>query len=433
MTFWLRIFNFSEKAILSVLIAAVRMNEFAGIPGTEEIIERYRQNQHKTALIVNCHVHTPYSFSAFDNMEELFVKARQEGVHVLGINDFNGADGYDEFLRLAKHFSIFPLFNMELIGLMEAEQKQNIRINDPNNPGRTYFCGKGLRYPFSINRKNETLLRQVREASRRQVMRMTENLQSWLHQVKAPFRLSYTEIRRTLAKDMVRERHIAKMLRIKINECIPGEADKKRFLRTIYSGRDPEANLNDPASLEEELRANLLKSGGIAFVAESPDAFLPVHEAIGIVQDAGGIPCYPVLLDDKKGSFTEFEADFQHLRRRLQELGVGMVELIPGRNDFLILKRFVKVFDEAGFVIVFGTEHNTPAMTPLTLSCRGNIALDDELQQIAVQGCCLLAAHQYLVSRGKSGLADSAVLADSRNKLEYIELGHAVIDKFINP
>jgi DNA polymerase III alpha subunit len=73
------------------------MNVFAGIPGREEIVERYRRNLHAKTLNVNSHVHTPYSFSAFDNMEELFDKARQEGINVLGINDFNGADGFDEF------------------------------------------------------------------------------------------------------------------------------------------------------------------------------------------------------------------------------------------------------------------------------------------------------------------------------------------------
>ena len=114
------------------------------------------------------------------------------------------------------------------------------------------------------------------------------------------------------------------------------ETEKRRFLNALYSGRDTEANLLNPASLEEELRGNLLKSGGIAFVAESPDAFLPVREIIGLVRDAGGIPCYPVLLDDKKGNFTGFEGDFHQLSRRLMELGVRMVELIPGRNDFQV-------------------------------------------------------------------------------------------------
>jgi len=409
------------------------MNTNNRLPQAKEMLDRYRQNPYKKALSVNSHVHTPYSFSAFDNMQELFVKAQQEGINVLGINDFNGTDGFDDFFRLAGHYKIFPLFNIELIGLLEEEQKQNIRINDPNNPGRTYFCGKGLRYPFSVTAGSSALMQQVRNESREQAMRMTEILQTWLQEIKAPFRLGFQEIEETLAKGMVRERHIAKMLRIKVNECYPREPEKRSFLKALYSGRDTETDLENPDSLEEELRGNLLKAGGIAYVAENPAAFLPVEGIIGIVRDAGGIPCYPVLLDDKKGNFTEFEVDFHKLCRRLRELGVGMVELIPGRNDFHVLKRFVKVFDEAGFIIAFGTEHNTPVMTPLTLSCRGNVLLDDELQQIATEGCCLIAAHQYLVSAGECGLNCSEGFTESRSKAENIELGHAVIDKFINP
>ena len=173
------------------------------------------------ALNVNSHVHTPYSFSAFDNMQELFVKAQQEGVNVLGINDFNGADGFDDFLASRPQYRIFPLFNIELIGLLEEEQKQNIRINDPNNPGRTYFCGKGTPVSFfRVSRDNAVILEHVRDESQQQAMHMTEILHSWLQEIKAPFRLGFPEIKKTLAKEMVRERHIAKMLRIKINECI---------------------------------------------------------------------------------------------------------------------------------------------------------------------------------------------------------------------
>jgi hypothetical protein len=408
------------------------MNAFDGFPEKEEIVKAYRQNACKKDLVVNCHVHSPYSFSAFDSTEDIFVKAREEGVNILGINDFNGTDGFDEFLRLAKNFKIFPLFNIEFIGLMEDEQKQNILVNDPNNPGRTYFCGKGLRYPFSLSRKNKALLLRIRSESQRQVMQMIKNLQSWLFEIKAPFRINYQEIKDKLAKEMVRERHIAKMLRIKINEYFPEEKEKKRFLRVLYSGCDTHADLQNPASLEEELRGNLLKSGGVAFVAENPDAFLPVHEIISIIRDAGGIPCYPVLLDDKKGNFTGFEADFHRLEGKLRALGVGMVELIPQRNAFHEVKRFVKVFQEAGFIITFGTEHNTPQMTPLTLACRDHHPLDDELLQMTVQGCCLIAAHQYLGSRGEPGLADREAYQESRKKSEYIELGHAVIDTFIN-
>jgi hypothetical protein len=101
-------------------------------------------------LEVNGHFHTPYSFSAFTGMDQVFEMARQEGLQVLGINDFYVADGYEEFASFALSNRIFPLFNIEFIALNKSFQEQGIRVNDPNNPGRTYFSGKGLNAPLSL-------------------------------------------------------------------------------------------------------------------------------------------------------------------------------------------------------------------------------------------------------------------------------------------
>ena len=92
----------------------------------------------------NGHIHTPYSFSAFIALETAFKMAVEEKIAVLGINDFYVTDGYDAFHEGCVRNKIFPLFNIEFIGLLKTEQKNGIRINDPNNPGRIYFSGKGL-------------------------------------------------------------------------------------------------------------------------------------------------------------------------------------------------------------------------------------------------------------------------------------------------
>ena len=42
---------------------------------------------------------------------------------------------------------IFPLLNIELIGISKEDQDAGIRVNDPSNPGRTYISGKGLSFP----------------------------------------------------------------------------------------------------------------------------------------------------------------------------------------------------------------------------------------------------------------------------------------------
>ena len=64
---------------------------------------------------VNGHLHSPNSFCAFNSIEQMFQMALEEGVKVLGINDFYTADGYDEFALEGLRNRIFPLFNIEFI------------------------------------------------------------------------------------------------------------------------------------------------------------------------------------------------------------------------------------------------------------------------------------------------------------------------------
>ena len=45
---------------------------------------------------VNAHLHTPYSFSAFESIDQALDMAAAEGVKVVGINDFYSTDGYKE-------------------------------------------------------------------------------------------------------------------------------------------------------------------------------------------------------------------------------------------------------------------------------------------------------------------------------------------------
>src|SRR3989304_8093367 len=101
--------------------------------------------------LVNNHLHTPYSFSAFSSIEQIFLMAKKENIKSVGINDFYTADGYNEFNSFASKHRIYPVFNIEFIGLIKEFQVQGIRVNDPNNPGRIYFSGKGLSFPFSLS------------------------------------------------------------------------------------------------------------------------------------------------------------------------------------------------------------------------------------------------------------------------------------------
>lgn len=381
-------------------------------------------------LKVNAHFHTPYSFSAFDEMAQVFEMANQEAVSILGINDFISMDGYPEFYQLSREHHKFPLFNIEFMGLLTDEQKQGIRVNDPNNPGRTYFSGKGLDYPVKLEGESLVKLQQVFTESMNQTRQMIEKVDLHLKSIDAGFEITFDEVQQRFAKKLVRERHIAKAIRTKIMEKFTAVPEVEAFLAKLY-GKATAANVQDAAALDNEIRSNLLKSGGVAYVPEDPKAFLEIEEVIRIILDAGGIPCYPVLLDDKNGNFTEFEQDYGRLLERLDSLNVHCIELIPHRNHCKTLNEFVNYFYERGKVVLFGTEHNTPAQQPLTVTCEGDQQIGASLKKISFDGACVVAAHQYLRAKGETGYVDhQGNPVHDREKMAL--LGKSVIELFLN-
>ncbi len=380
---------------------------------------------------VNGHIHTPYSFSAFENISQIFDMAQKEHVWVVGINDFNVTGGYPKFQYKAVKQGVFPLFNIEFISLLRKEQAAGIRVNDPNNPGRTYFSGKGLNFPSDPDPQTKEILKDVKRESNRQTREMCEKLNDHLKICNAPFILSFDKIEKSLAKELVRERHLAKALRMEMHRYYKSHDEKTDFLFTIYNGIAPVADLDSINEVENEIRGRLLKKGGAAFVEEDDKAFMELDQVIDIIIKLGGIPCYPVLLDDKNGNFTDYEGDFEKLYHELTSRNIYTLELIPGRNDFDILKRFVQFFDKRGFAITFGTEHNSPAMIPLKVDCRKHVPLDDYLRRVSYSGACVIAAHQYLHIKGKEGYLDASGKPKMEERESFIQLGNDVINNFL--
>ena len=399
-------------------------------PSPSELAES-QSSDGKLQFIANNHIHSPYSFSSFDDIGSIFLKATEESVNVLGINDFFVTDGYDSFCRGCLGNNVFPLFNIEFIGLMKKEQETGIRINDPNNPGRIYFCGKGLDYPFHVSGVNLRKLEEVINESQAQIRAMIAKLNAILSEGGYGLRLDYDPVRKRYARNLVRERHIARALRVMAEENFTSENERIRFFETIFKGKKLVSALDNAAAIENEIRANVLKSGGSAFVEEDERSFLPVREIIGIINDCGGIPCYPVLLDDNSGRYTEFESDPAKLFDSLTSMGVGCIELIPGRNALKNLVEFTEFFDSRDFVITFGTEHNSPGISPLTISARGSAPLGEKLEQIQRKGVSLIAAHQYLRAKNETGYTGHDGRPLTRRKKELESLGESVIEYFL--
>ncbi len=407
----------------------VKNSLFFKFPGKDFLIDWYKQQSNSGLPDVNGHIHTPHSFSAFENIDEAFQIAKNEGVSVLGINDFYTTDGYEEFAGKAENYKIFPLFNIEFMVLQLHLQESGILVNDPNNPGRTYFSGKGLRFPVKMSNYSYKKVKELQKESNRQTYQMVWKLNTYLKDKNIDLQFDPEILHSRYAKNLFRERHIAKALRLAVFEKENTPRGRMELLSKIFSGKEVKSGLGDNAGLENEIRGNLLKAGGPAFVSEDPKAFFTMEEVISIITDAGGIPCYPVLLDNTQGEFTHYEGDKEYLLSELRKNDIYALELIPGRNDFRILKEFVNFFYKRGFVITFGTEHNTPKLDPLKISCRGGEPLDEELKKINYEGAAIIAAHQYLTAIGEEGYLKS-IKAGLKEKEYFAELGKAVIAWF---
>jgi len=365
---------------------------------------------------VNAHLHTPYSFSAFADVAEALDRAAAEGVKVVGINDFYSMDGYREWHDGCRARGLYPLMGIEMIALDGDWQREGRRVNDPNNPGRTYLSGKGLAYPVTLSGKEAEWLADVREESNRQVARMCAKLNDVLDAKKAGFRLDYAELVRTLTRGSLRERHLAKALRLaverstsqRVNESTGQRGNELRDAYERLCGRPLKSDVTDAAGVENELRSYLLKAGGAAFVPEDPAAFLPVGTVCRIIRAAGGIPTYPFLADDAKGSFTDFEGDLMQAADTLRKMGITSVEFITTRNTTAVLERYASYLEDEGFIVTFGSEHNTPAMEPIRLRTRDADRLSDPLRAINWRGACRIAAHQ--AGQGTDAEAGEAIV-----------------------
>lgn len=406
------------------------MNFWQQFPDKEKL--ESNSSSPDTIYDVNAHLHTPYSFCAFDSVNQATLLAREENVKVIGINDFFTTSGYREWAERCTENNAFPLFNIEFIGLSKDDQDNNIRINDPNNPGRIYISGKGMSYPFKLEEPYKSDLESVYSKSNLQVKAMCGVLNQYLKKLSIDINLSYTEILQKDTKGMIRERHLAKALRVKVFEKETDNDKRIQLLAKIFGGNPPKSDITSNAAIENEIRGKLLKAGGAAFISESPELFLPLEKVRELILNGGGIPTYPLLADSVNGGFTEFEEDREKLLANLKAKGFYAVEFIPNRNTMKVLEEYSKFFVDNGFIVTFGTEHNTPDLIPMRVKTVKNEELTDTLKEINFNGACIVAAHQYLKARYGNGFLDEKGVPVSNQHDEFIQLGRSIINYFVS-
>ncbi len=385
-----------------------------------------------TIIRTNTHVHSPYSFSSFENLEQMVKLASEQKVRILGINDFNTVEGFSPFKQACLSKKIYPLFNLEFLTRSEEDQLKGLRWNHESAPGLIYLCGKALNTPVNFCANSKNLLASLWKGSQDHVWKLIHKLNDHLKSCGVEIELEYSQIRLRFAMNTVRERHIAKALYLALVHKFPEHASLCESFRKIFNDPDFNADLYDSTSMQLTILDRLLIKNKPAFVEKSSWE-LSFEQAKQIILEAGGIPCYPVLANDKIG-FTEIENDLPKLIRLLQEKGIHAVEFIPQRNSMDVLRKYVKAFREHDFITTFGTEHNTPEILPLIPAARGGLSFDEELSRIALEGALIFAAHQELHRQNQTGFIDEHGnrLVDQSQIKNFLHIGEEAVKRVNN-
>ncbi|HUP03873.1 MAG TPA: PHP domain-containing protein [Bryobacteraceae bacterium] len=361
----------------------------------------------------NVHIHTSESFSVFRSPSEAVWRAAQENLAVLGINDHYTVAGHEEFRRACAVAGIDATFSMEAVAMDRDAAEAGIKLNDPDNPGRVYLCGKGItRVPAESSAEMQSLAR-MRAALERRNRELTAKVDKLFEDRLGANGPSWADVVALTPRGNATERHVASAVLRRLRELAEEKAKPLEELIAACCGATPPAPSND-AALQIFLRGKLLKAGAPCYVPEDAEAFVSVEELRRIFLAFGSIPTYPILGNPVLSGEQNIEQLLDNFERR----GWHAAEVIPVRNTPARLREIVNACQRRWWPVFNGTEHNTPEMRPML----DPFALDPEFEPWFRRSIALLLGHQRSVAQGKPGFVDAEgrpTIRDAKARFEH--------------
>jgi hypothetical protein len=359
---------------------------------------------------VNLHSHTFFSYNAYGYSPTHFaVLARQRGLMVAGIVDFDVLDGLEEFLEAGRLLELKTCVSLE--SRVFVPEFADRVINSPGEPGISYHMGVG--FPREIEHPLLTQMRCTAEQRNRELV-------ARVNAFTTPVTLDYDrDVLPLTPRGNATERHIC--------EAYAKKGDKEFWRRKLGDCPD------DPAKLRALIRAKTMKHGGVGYVQPGKGAFPILAEMNRFVLEAGAIPTMTWLDGTSEG-----EKRIEDLFEVAKSLGTAALNIIPDRNYTPGVKdqKLQNLLD----VIALAEKHHFPIIVGTEMNAPGNKFMDSfetaELKPfvpVFLKGAHIAYAHSMLQRHCRRGyLSDWAKqrFASIAEKNDFFEkLGHELSPK----
>ncbi len=357
-------------------------------------------------MITNAHVHTPYTFSPFESIEQLVRTARHEGIVALGINDLNTLDGFREFAGSCTRHGVYPLFNIEFDVRCETG-KHGIGIRHSYGmPELQTIHGKALRFPASLTSDSRNLIASIWKESQDRIWKKIDSLNLVLQNRSFTFILDYNRIRTQFAKTSLLEQHVAQAIHEELRRRYGTGTEFTDALRRLFEDPSFEPDPDDGSLVQKEILTRLLSGDKVSGGPGSFRSTMNFFEARQVILGSGGIPCYHCSFRQPPHSSIPNEPE--QLAQHLADKGIHAIEFTPHQTDFATLYRWMSFFHQHHFCVTVGTEHCGPQAHTLVPSSQDGRPLDEKLISISYEGACILAAHQELHNQKRHGFVDES-------------------------
>ena len=421
--------------------AAEALAFLKGLGTPKDLAARAGGGSPPARLKSNSHIHLPPNFSAFQTVSQAIELAAAQGIGVLGVSNYYDYEVYGDFVEGARKAGIFPLFGLEIICLIDDLVKQGVKINDPGNPGKMYICGKGITRFAPFSAEATRLLGIIRHNDSARMREVISKLAEVFAQRGLPIQLTEADVMGMVAKRhgcpreriYLQERHVCQAFQEAIFARVPAAERIEKLTRAFGLATPPKFGPEEAVKIQNEIRAQLMKAGKPAYVAET---FVNFEQAQRLILELGGIPAYPTLADGTS-PICPFEEPVEKLIADIKARGFECAEFIPIRNTPEVLTQYVRAMRAAGLVVTGGTEHNTLDLLPIEPTCVKALPVPEEVKEIFWEGACVVAAHQFLTLHGECGFVDAQGkpnpdYPDANARIAaFKSLGEAVIQRYL--